>query len=788
MRLNNFYSYFLFLLTIVLFKVLLFKEDSPSQLSNVTFRRLFDRHGSRGTPAKTRNSDKWIVITTISLPTDAVRVLADQPGWRVVVVADKKTPIDWDFFNCDFLSLEKQAQLGYELLPHVPYNSYTRKMLGYLHAIEHGAKWIYDTDDDNQPIGLGLQQFDATENITGMAYGELLRKTAANDKDESGHLFNPYAYFGQPKMWPRGYPLEEINKENKMEHFRLCNSRRTPVIQQGLVKKDPDVDAIYRLINAKSEKDGLNLQFNTHAPPILVERGTFSPFNSQNTLFHKDAFWALFLPISVAFRVTDIWRSYFAQKLLHLTGNTLGFYPENAIQRRNPHSYLADFLDEAAIYKDAGRLVKYLSSWNCTRDTLDECMLELSSGFVRERFWTEDDVEMIKAWIKSLKSVGYEFSRIQNISAAAANEKEVQNACRKAYLQFPIVTDEQRTELARNSFKDLGEWCSKSQPIADTCIQSINLSPKGIWGKLRLDTALIITFSERLGQSVGVLQRLYEPFFATVILCGLVLYEEELLDQDPLKTDFPPVKPFSYISVASKDMSGGFRAYICTVKAIELRLQNIAGYMVISDDTVYNFWNDIDLSRFRLPTQLIREPNDLWWGNTMGVEALDRSVATIEKEIKSHPNSTLAQSWNGYSEAVGGDGFSVVQEYDVWAAARMYYLPKRNETVFYDLANIFFDSMLYNDVAIPKLAAAFQWLDYYKDKSMHDISTDRFVNLVGDDRGKWEEKYRADLLYLNPLKLKPSMARNLHERQKYCHRVVRTFHQAVVKSTKAEKQ
>lgn len=32
------------------------------------------------------------------------------------------------------------------------------------------------------------------------------------------------------------------------------------------------------------------------------------PWNSQNTLFAKDALWGLLIPITTTFRVCDIWR------------------------------------------------------------------------------------------------------------------------------------------------------------------------------------------------------------------------------------------------------------------------------------------------------------------------------------------------------------------------------------------------------------------------------------------------------------------------------------------------
>ena len=204
-----------------------------------------------------------------------------------------------------------------------------------------------------------------------------------------------------------------MRKENDKTQLTLCKEQKTPAIQQGLVLKDPDVDAIFRLLNADEAK-GLDVQFSKHAPPIILNTGTFCPFNSQNTLFHSDAFWSLFLPVSVAFRVTDIWRGYFAQKLLHLTGNRLGFYPVNAVQKRNPHSYLADFKDEIQLYADAGKMVKFISKWTCEFDHIQDCMQKLSRDFLEQKFWDEADVALIKAWITDLSTIGYIFPFLIN--------------------------------------------------------------------------------------------------------------------------------------------------------------------------------------------------------------------------------------------------------------------------------------------------------------------------------------------------------------------------------------
>ena len=68
--------------------------------------------------------DKWIVVTTINYPTDTIRKLAAAPGWKVVVVADLKTPKDWALDNVDLISVEDQKSLHYKILPLLPNNHY----------------------------------------------------------------------------------------------------------------------------------------------------------------------------------------------------------------------------------------------------------------------------------------------------------------------------------------------------------------------------------------------------------------------------------------------------------------------------------------------------------------------------------------------------------------------------------------------------------------------------------------------------------------------------------------
>ncbi len=188
-------------------------------------------------------------------------------------------------------------------------------------------------------------------------------------------FFNPYSYFGQPSVWPRIYPLEKISKSTKCNKYSLFNSTRVPLIQQGLVNWDPDVDAIYSLTR-KNYKANLNIKFDENAPPLVLKRDQYSPFNSQNTWFDYDAFWSLVFPVTFSFRECDIIRSYVTTRVIREIDGYIAFMPPNAVQFRNAHSYYKDYKDEKRIFNDISDLVKSLDNWKCKKSHLKECFID----------------------------------------------------------------------------------------------------------------------------------------------------------------------------------------------------------------------------------------------------------------------------------------------------------------------------------------------------------------------------------------------------------------------------
>ena len=333
--------------------------------------------------------EQWIVVTTIQYPTPALEKLAALPDWHMVVVADKKTPCDWHLDNCEFLSVEDQQKLPYEIVQHLPWNHYSRKNIGYLYAIEHGARVIYETDDDNIIMG---------DSITYLPVHAPTMHCCTKS-----HAINPYEYFGQSSVWPRGYPLSHITKKIPVEYEEQTSC--VP-IQQGVVNSDPDVDAIFRLTH------GAETTFE-EKPALSLPRNTLCPFNSQNTLFHQEAFWGLLLPITTSFRVCDIWRSYWVQRLLWDMHASLCFTSPTAVQYRNAHNLLKDFADEIDMYLNTERLIAALISWHSKQPYMPDRIRELMQTLIDQKFFKPQEQLLVNAWIGDLQRLGYQFPAVQ---------------------------------------------------------------------------------------------------------------------------------------------------------------------------------------------------------------------------------------------------------------------------------------------------------------------------------------------------------------------------------------
>ncbi len=325
---------------------------------------------------------KYIVITSIFEPTEAVKLFAKIKGYQLIVVGDKKSPKNWKCDNVIYLSIKDQDKMNFGILKQLPYNHYCRKMVGYLYAIQNKPDFIIDTDDDNIP----------KENWT-------FPKMEGHFDfiEESKGFINVYQAFTKQKIWPRGLPLNFIN--NEFEFEKVMQKKRCKVgIWQGLADEDPDVDAIYRLTNDTP-------CFFDKREPLVLGKGTISPFNTQNTIIRKELFPLLYLPTHVTFRFTDILRGLIAQPIMWLFDYQLGFIGATVVQKRNVHDYMKDFLSEIPMYQYAESIIEIVINSITKSESIETNFYNAYKSLLKQNIVCKEEIVTLETWLNDLNKI-----------------------------------------------------------------------------------------------------------------------------------------------------------------------------------------------------------------------------------------------------------------------------------------------------------------------------------------------------------------------------------------------
>jgi hypothetical protein len=259
------------------------------------------------------------------------------------------------------------------------FNHYSRKNIGYIEAMRQGATMIYDTDDDNIPNDNWILRD---------------REVLVNSSVGQG-WYNAYSLFCSNFIWPRGFSLRNLTKIPEIGNLVNVESS----IQQGLSDGEPDVDAIWRLVFQKHNTFDKKLS-------IYVQPGAWCPFNSQTTWWFPKAYPLMYLPLYSTFRMTDIWRSFVAQRCLWEIGEGVTFHsPSEVYQDRNEHDYLKDFEDEVPGYLNNDLIISALSSLELKKgeDNICENLFDCYKTLVEKGFLPTDELDSVQSWIADYK-------------------------------------------------------------------------------------------------------------------------------------------------------------------------------------------------------------------------------------------------------------------------------------------------------------------------------------------------------------------------------------------------
>ena len=317
-----------------------------------------------------------IAITTVSLPTPALRAFASS-GMQVIVVGDEKTP-RFELAGCRYYGIQDQLATGLLTAQALPRNHYCRKNLAYLIAMQLAAAPILESDDDNLPY----MSF----------FGTRSREIECGHLKDAGWV-NVYRYFTDAAIWPRGFPLRLIRNPSPALDS-LARLRLSAPIQQGLADDDPDVDAVYRLVYGSSCCFDSNIQ-------VALGRGSWCPFNSQNTAWWPEAYCLMYLPSNCSFRMTDIWRSFVAQRIAWENGWSVLFHGPTTRQIRNEHDLMRDFADEVPGFLHNERICEGLAALTLLPgpNRIPENMRSCYAAMIEFGVLPQQEMVLLEAWL-----------------------------------------------------------------------------------------------------------------------------------------------------------------------------------------------------------------------------------------------------------------------------------------------------------------------------------------------------------------------------------------------------
>lgn len=336
-----------------------------------------------------QNHKVSIVVTSIFSPNKSLYALADgakKNGWKFIIAGDVPSPKDFQLDGADFYDLPSQRNLPFKFAGLCPERHYTRKNIGYLIAIANGSDVIVETDDDNIPVA----------DFWGP------RRSALKGNVISGKGWaNIYSYYTKAKVWPRGFPLEDVQHWQKNITVGESASEIFSPIQQGLADENPDVDAVFRMIQ--------ELPVTFHKAGIFhLDKGLWCPFNSQNTTWFRDAFPLLYLPSFCSFRMTDIWRSFVTQRVMWECNWKLSFHDATVWQERNEHSLIRDFEQEVPGYLKNNKIKQLLENLHLKSGTenIGSNMFLCYEELIRHNIITDSkELQLLTAWLDDLQSI-----------------------------------------------------------------------------------------------------------------------------------------------------------------------------------------------------------------------------------------------------------------------------------------------------------------------------------------------------------------------------------------------
>ena len=521
-------------------------------------------------------------------------------GWKILVIGDNKTNSEnWRIFNDSnsliYLSLNDQLNLNYQTLKYTPLNSYYRKNIGYLYCIEHGAKEIYEIDDNIISNFKYLNYNFNKSNYDRISIGNINKQ-----------MINPYSYFGINNIWPKGFRIKDLGKDFNNKFFSLTSNQISlnPIIYQNLINGNPDLDSIF-ILTRVNKNYRFNINF-TEKNPLLYLPGNYVPINSKNTKYMYDIFPFLALPTTINSEISDIIRGYIMQRYAWGLNGTVIFVPSDSYKNQ---SFInkSDFIkEEKSLYFKLDELINILNhkSNNEIRNPKDFA-INIIKKLIYNKILQRKDLKMYKAFLNDLFKFGYSYSSF--------SQRKIDLNLTKCYKEF--------TKLKINLISQ-----DKILLLNNKNNNYKLLKHKSSYKKYN-DILLAINYNFKNFISINneFLFSIYSAYFPNIVFIS------------------PEVESNKSIISCPNSQIGGYYAYMCFRKVYE-KYPNMKGYLIMDDDYFLKPWEFEDYN-FNIPWI-----NEIFIRRIFGFYPFKSSYIYLDSQINNniYYNNNISKSF-GYN-------------------------------------------------------------------------------------------------------------------------------------------
>ena len=298
-----------------------------------------------------------------------------------------------------------------ELARLIPYDSDSRRNIGFLMALETGAEVIISLDDDNYcQVGAPFFREYAVVDASPANFRSV---------DAKNGWFNPCDLLEiepQHSVYSRGFPYLGRHQTSQLAFSDQAGQVR---LNAGLWLEEPDLDAITWLATPVRAK-------RFRGESVTLGRDTWAPINTQNTSLHREllvAYYFVRMGYAIAGltigRYGDIFAGYLCQACVRHFGHRVRLGTPVAIHRRNPHDYLRDLGQELACIRMLEDLAPWLRELRLQGSSYAEAYLSLADGLDDQaprfkgwiwidaaRAYLHDVASAMRAWVAACRTIG----------------------------------------------------------------------------------------------------------------------------------------------------------------------------------------------------------------------------------------------------------------------------------------------------------------------------------------------------------------------------------------------